>query len=189
MQSQPMPYPPQEQVENIAYLQPNKEIQSLIEHLDPRRSLEELEHFLKGEKKDFNQSTDTKTAWIKDKRFQKMNDIGVNQVMGVLTSIVNSNTILSSLDEKRISLIMRTLTKDIVLLLKINYRDYEIDKRELFSITMIILRTVYLTLRRAMFESEKDLLKGLFKSVESMQSVMTQQPQAKSKFDSFKFWQ
>src|SRR4030042_3216588 len=101
----------------ISYVQQAQEIQSLISYLDPRKSIEELEHYLKGEIRDFTQSTPDRLAWIKRDGFQKMNDLGVNIVLGKLQAICNPNTIMSELTIKQISDIMEIVTKDITMLL------------------------------------------------------------------------
>ena len=171
----------------VAYTQPLQNINAIIDYLNPERSLEAFEHSLRGEVRDEANTTSTRIAWKKIISFQQMNDIGVNDVMAKLRSIVNPSTTLGYYDKFEISRIMETLTMDIGLMFLQNWKRYEIPKDKRFELSMNILYFANACLKRTIGISDKELLPMIFRSVESMQNVIHDRELKEKKFDVFGF--
>jgi hypothetical protein len=88
-----------------------------------------------------------------------MNDIGVSNMILLTRSIVNQNTIMSSLEKEEIARLIIQLGDDIIDNLTLNWKYYGItDKSKLDLIVSIILNLSYPALKRALFGGEKRFL-------------------------------
>lgn len=115
--------------------------------------IEDLEHDLKGET--FNRETN---QWVIGKtRF--VNDEGVKAIMSILTARINKNTILSNLNENEISRIMIDFSRDLIDLFFMRREEYDISKEHLDLLLRKIVDFVYISLKRAFEEGERQFLK------------------------------
>lgn len=89
----------------------------------------------------------------------KVNKEGIDNVWFILDSHINQNIILSHLDKTEISKIITTLQDDVVTDLALNWRRYGIKKKtDLDAINDSILVNIYLALKRAEGQNEKNWL-------------------------------
>jgi len=133
---------------------------TLLMQTNPAGVLVEIEHQLRGEIYD---SEDDK--WI-DKKSPLLNEKGINGVMSILKSIVNTNCILSNLSEKRIQLIIENVGKNIADLLLIEFEDYGVKKSNLSTIVFLCCNMCYFALMRGYDEGERKFLKTTQRSTE-----------------------
>ena len=117
----------------------------------------------------------------------KMNKKGIEKMSFLLESHINQGVILSHLDEKIIGNMIITLSEDLVDSLALNWREFGIkDKTDLDDINNSVLMNVFLALKRAEGQNEKNWLGKI--SVENIGSG-TQMPGVKKGgfWDKFKF--
>ena len=106
----------------------------------------------------------------------KVNKSGVDNIWFVLDSHINQNVILSHLTEKEISNIMDSIQEDLVDDLSLNWKEYGITKKtDLDTINNSILVNIYLALKRAEGQNEKNWLGKI--SIENISG--TSRPQFK----------
>lgn len=111
----------------------------------------------------------------------KMNEIGIKEIWFKLDSFINQNVILSHLDKKEISNIMNALSKSLVLDLQLNWREYGIKKKtDLDAINDTVLINIYLSLKRAEGQGEKNWLSKI-----SVEQISGAPRMPKIKKDSF----
>ncbi len=92
----------------------------------------------------------------------KVNKKGISSIWFILDSHINQNVILSHLDRKEITSIMDSLQDDLVDDLGLNYKEYGIvNKTDLDTINNSILVNIFLCLKRAEGQNEKNWLKGI----------------------------
>ena len=89
----------------------------------------------------------------------KMNQVGLEEVWFILESHINQNIILSHLKEQEIKNIIVALSDDLVDCLALNWRAYGITRKtDLDVINNCILVNIYLALKRAEGQNEKNFL-------------------------------
>jgi hypothetical protein len=111
----------------------------------------------------------------------KVNKIGYEKIWFILDSHINQNIILSHLEEQNVSNIITSLGKDLVHVLTLNWKEWGIkDKNDLDAINNSILVNVFMALKRAEGQNEKNWLGKI--SLEHI-SGMPRLPQMKK--DSF----
>lgn len=92
----------------------------------------------------------------------KMNDTGIKEIWFKLDSFINQNVILSHLDKGEISNIMDALSRSLVLDLQLNWREYGVTKKtDLDAINDTVLVNIYLSLKRAEGQGEKNWLRHI----------------------------
>lgn len=80
-----------------------------------------------------------------------MNKKGIQQVMTIMRSFIDSNQILSNYDEEKIIDMLISLHQDIATELTLNWENYDInDKSEYNKVVQIITTNAYSTFLRAM---------------------------------------
>jgi len=156
---------------------------SLLVQTNPAEIIAELEHNLRGEVWDnVNQKWESKQASF-------LNEEGINKIMTIIRGTVNTNCILSNLNDKEIANIIVDIGKEITLLLAQEYKTYKVEKSNLTTIVNLCLRMSYFSLKRASGEGERRFLKT---SVRSSEHVLVrpdqnqQQPQGSSFLRFFK---
>jgi len=146
LDSQNIMYAPQMQEQ----VQQNQAV--LVEQTNPKKIVEKIMLRLQGLKKD-SQDRLIKVAE------PKMNKEGIDNVWFILDSHINQNVILSHVDIKEIRSIMEVLQEDLVDDLALNWKRYGIEKKtDLDVINNSILVNVYLALKRAEGQNEKNWL-------------------------------
>jgi len=127
----------------------------LVEQTNPRKIVETIILRLQGKKKN---SQGDEVPISKFSR-PKLNEKGIEKMAFILDSHINQNVILSHLDEQEIGRIMGSLSDDLVDNLALNWRDYGIkDKTDLDDVNNSILINVFLALKRAEGQNEKNWL-------------------------------
>lgn len=159
-ESQQSPYAPQmfEQVQQAQAV--------LVEQTNPKKVVETIILRLQGKKK----LPDGSEVLISKFSKPKMNAIGLEKVSFILDSHINQNIILSHLDETQIGMIMLSLSEDLVDNLSLNWKEYGIkDKTDLDDINNSVLVNIYVALKRAEGQNEKNWLGKI--SIEQISGV------------------
>lgn len=178
--------PDEQTTSSLAYTAPVQQIAAFLDYLNPEYTLAKFERFLKGEVYDSANSTTQKIAYKKVDGMRKMNDYGVNKVMAMLYSVANPSTTLGLYSDEDISRYMKLLTKELAMDFTLNWRTYDMNPNERFSISMMILRLAHGCLKRTLgLASDKALLGKIVKSVESIQNVISEKSKQEKKFDPF----
>jgi hypothetical protein len=86
------------------------------------------------------------------------NDQGIGKIIWQVNSYINKNTQLSYYIPDEISRLMISFRKDLTDLLKNEWKDFEIDVRDLSIIHASVSNTVWSALNRARFGGEKEFL-------------------------------
>ena len=88
-----------------------------------------------------------------------MNKAGIDNLWFILDSHINQNVILSHLTEREIGNMMDTIQEDLVDDLSLNWKEYGIKKKsDLDTINNSVLYNIYLALKRAEGQNEKNWL-------------------------------
>lgn len=151
----------------------------LVEKITPRLLAEEIEHKLRGEIWDRK-----KLKWIAPKGSKPyLNEEGIWRMMAIVTSFINDNTIYSNLNDEQIRSLILALSRQVISLLVIMYKAFEVSKADLTSIKNIILDSAFLALLRAKGGRERGLLsKSITESI-----ISRQQPQEQNRGGMFNF--
>lgn len=126
---------------------------AVIEQLNPSHMLNEMEMILRGEFKD------EKTGKLIKKVRPLMNDKGIQKMITYCRGIINTNTVISFLDNNEIRKIMNELSDDLVDDLSLNWKEYGItSKPDLDYINNIVLVMMFLSLKRCLQGGERNFL-------------------------------
>ena len=124
----------------------------LVEQTNPKKIIDDIMLRLQGKKRNPDGSEEEVAE-------SKMNKKGIEKIWFILDSHVNQNVILSHLDAKEIGAIMDSLQEDLVDNLALNWKEYEIkDKTDLDDINNSVLVNIFLALKRAEGQNEKNWL-------------------------------
>ncbi len=136
-------------------LNQNQAVQSaLVEQINPDRILNNIRLTLAGKEEDWE------TGEIKEIGEALMNDKGIGNIILLAKSVVNQNTIMSSLEPKEINKMVLQLADDIGDDLELNWKEYGInDKIKLDIIMDIVLNMSYPSLKRAQHGGERRFLR------------------------------
>jgi hypothetical protein len=146
----------------------------LVETTNPSKIVDTIMLRLRGLKR-MPDGTEIKIAKA------KVNEIGYEKIWFLLDSHINQNIILSHLEEQNVSNIITTLGEDLVDMLSLNWKEWGItDKNDLDAINNCILVNIFMALKRAEGQNEKNWLGKI--SLEHI-SGMPRLPQMKK--DSF----
>ena len=125
----------------------------IIWQLDPREIIEEIEHFLRGEKLGINKETNKREwmAWGEP----LMTESGIKTIITLLRSRLNKVLVLSNLDDEQVMRIALETRLDIIQLLFTMGDEWKIRREFLSSIRAFIDHQVYTLLRRAYQDGER----------------------------------
>lgn len=124
----------------------------LVEQTNPKKIVEIIMLRLQGLQKD-SEGRLVKVAT------PKMNKEGIDNAWFILDSHINQNVILSHLDKREIQNIMESISEDLVDDLSLNWKRYGVEKKtDLDTINNSIMINVYLALKRAEGQNEKNWL-------------------------------
>lgn len=161
----------------LEQMQQNQAI--LIEQTNPKKVVENIILRLQGLEK----RPDGSTIKVNE---PKMNSRGIQNFKYILESYINQNIILSRLDEYQISKIIIQIGDDIIDDLTLNWRAYGIkEKTDLDIIHDTVIINVYMTLNRALLQSEKNWLRSITMEFLGSQPKM-QQPKKGGFWDKFR---
>ena len=159
-----------------------EEVNNILNQIDPDRLIEDIEHRLKGERKDRYSG-----EWvIRDKSKKEVSSDFINDFISFLSSIVNQSTTMSNFTAQEINNIMGLIinwlkghipTKAEVYGIQGDYTEYD-------RICLIILNNCFSVFKRALNGQES---KRIFSVLRINESV---NPMGKKKgfLDNFKFW-
>jgi len=146
----------------------------LVEQTNPKKIVHDILLRLRGKEEKLDGTLVTVSA-------PKMNQEGIENVWFVLESHINQNTILSHLDKNEIRNIMDSLSDDLVDDLSLNWKKYGIEKKtDLDTINNSIIVNIYLALKRAEGQNEKNWLSKI--SVENISSASRMPSRKKESF-------
>ncbi len=124
----------------------------LVEQTNPKKVVEDIMLRLRG----LRINPDGSEVRIGE---AKMNDVGIKEIWFKLESFINQNVILSHLNEREISKLMEFLSRSLVVDLQLNWKEYGIKKKtDLDAINDTVLGNIYLSLKRAEGQNEKNWL-------------------------------
>jgi len=124
----------------------------MVEQTNPKRVIEDIMLRLRGVVKKPD-GTEVQVSR------PKMNKIGLENISYLLESFINQNVILSHLEETDVVRLMGVLSNDLVDSLALNWREWGItNKTDLDDINNSILLNVYMALKRALGQGEKNWL-------------------------------
>ena len=124
----------------------------LVEQTNPKRIVEDVMLRFRG----VERKPDGTIVRVAE---SKMNEYGLGRIWFILESHINQNVILSHLDSEQIAPLMNVLSDDLVDSLSLNWRDFGIkNKTDLDDINNSILMNIYLALKRAEGQNEKNWL-------------------------------
>jgi len=180
LQSQQLQSPQQQSFAPQLFEQVQQRNAVLVEQTNPKKIVKDIVLRLKGMEVLPN-GQETKVGE------PKMNQKGIEKMSFLLESHINQNVILSHLNEAEIGNMINILSEDLVDSLALNWREFGIkDKTDLDDINNSILMNVFLALKRAEGQNEKNWLGKI--SVENIGSG-SQMPGVKKGgfWDKFKF--
>lgn len=128
----------------------------LVEKISPAKLATKIEHKLRGEIWD-----EDKEKWVIPQQNGRsiskpyLNDTGIWRLVTLASAYIDDNTIYSNLTEKKINKIMLKMSMDIIALLKMKYREFEIDKADLTNVKDMVLDTIHFALLRAKDGNER----------------------------------
>lgn len=134
----------------------------LVEQTNPRKIVEDIMMRLRGVEKRIDGS-------MVQVATPKLNQTGIENIWFILDSHINQGVILSHLEKRDINNMMDAIQEDLVDDLSLNWKIYGITKKtDLDTINNSILYNIYLALKRAEGQNEKNWLGKI--SVESINS-------------------
>lgn len=147
---------------------------AIVEQLNPIHIIEELRMKLRG----MEQRMDGTYARVSA---PLMNETGVSEIILTVSSIVNQNTIMSSLDKDEIGRLILNCMDSIIDELVLNWKEYGIkDKINLDKIHNLIAHMTFPALKRALGSGERKFLSTT--TVENISSAPRYMPQKKEGF-------
>ena len=102
-------------------------------------------------------------------------------------SVINQNTILSNFKIEQISCLIIRLGRTIKNKVKMNWKEWEVDKSNLDTVVFAVTDPAYAALMRALGEGEKRFLKTSVRAIESFTSVNKPNTEGATT-EKFKFW-
>jgi len=144
--------------------------------LELNDTIENIEHYLRG---DIPTIKERKKTWKPGTPEDSLlNEKGINEILRILHTYLNKNTILSNLDELKINEICTVLGTEINDLIFMRYDEYGMDtkeKRKSYPLLVYnITYPIYFTMRRALGGGERA---GLKESRMVMQQAPLMPPQ------------
>ena len=169
---------------NALYAEQMREekITNILSQISPDNLLTEIEHRIRGEKK--NEFTKEWEAISKDS--PKVSEEMISNFMSFLGSILNQNTTMSNFSPQEINNLMQMILKYVAVDLDVNCEKYGIEGNytEMTRIGMIIQNTVFTVLKRAQNGMEARRVFGAWRVTENL----NQPNQKKGIMDAISFW-
>ena len=124
----------------------------LASQTDPSKVIEEISHRLNGEMWVANEN-----KWIKTRK-PLANTQGIGDIICIIASIVNQNTIFSNLNERQIRSIIIDMGLELCYLVVSKQREYQIVDSDLDTIVNLCTNLSFLSLMRCMDQGERKFL-------------------------------
>ena len=105
----------------VSYINPEAQIDNIVEQIDPKQVLNGLDHALRGEFFDRE-----KNKWVKENNGKPLvNDSCRGQIMSFLTPILTNNTTMSNIsNEREFSNLMLTIIETVAKRFRSNLEEY-----------------------------------------------------------------
>lgn len=162
--------------------QQNSGSANLKYRLNPDDTLRKIETYLKGRyiSKEFNADTGEIETRVKKVGQPLLNEIGIQKVMSVVTSVVNHNTVLGNLDMERYSDIIYDMHTTLAQDLMANKKYYGIRDNSVYSLIITqIMMFVKVFLSRTIDDMER---KHIGKNTQEVIQTNNKGEEAKSFF-------
>lgn len=164
-------------------IDPNVSNATLIAQINPEKIVEEIEHTLRNETYDPNETKWVQKLGADTKSIRPfLNDEGLAAVITRIRGVVNQNTIMSNLNDHEVEVIMIALSDEIIGLIAMRYQEYEIDKAHLSLLVNLITDMCFLALKRCLNQGERKFLNT---SVHSQEQVIIRAGEKSNKKFSF----
>lgn len=183
---QPMELPaqPQDEVQNLyADTMREDKVTNLLSQIDPDNLLSDIEHRIRGYRKD----NTAEGGWKKiNEKTQEINEELVANVMSFLGSILNQNTSMSNFSNNEINAIMVNVVEHLADDLDVNGAKYGLvgNYTEMTRIGDMVSMIVFTVLKRSQNGMEA---RRIFSSLRISESL-NQGPKKKGIMDSLKPW-
>lgn len=143
--------------------EPNKDLKLAQWQLDLRQELDELAHQWRGDFLETDQ--DGRSVWVNHSDMKIMNEQGIRKIIGNCW-IINRNIFLTNMDDKKIDRLMLIYSFSLTDFLIMNYRDFDINHKNLTMIKETLVMMIYPALKRGLNAGERDAIYKTQKSVE-----------------------
>jgi hypothetical protein len=125
----------------------------LLRELNPKKIMDDIEHYLLGEVYDFESY-----KYVKKFR-QIMNKNGINTFLFIAGGVINQVVTLSNFDKEQISKMALFIMEKAIPVIDINWKEYGIcDKSLLPTIHGMLFTLVYSSLQKALNEGERRMV-------------------------------
>ena len=141
--------------------------------LTPSDVIELVEHSLRGE------IWDSKTQSWESKGKQKMNEIGIQAVIGEVSDRVNKIVIMSNLQEQDVKDILLDLLWDLASEMFLNMKKWDMSFEDLDPIHNMVMVLSEAALKRCLMEGER---KRLYEATKTTEQIIREQQHPKSGF-------
>jgi phosphopantothenate synthetase len=145
----------QNEVELLSQQAPERDVNAVLKQLDLSGLLRKIELTLKGMEWDEESEKFQKTG------LPLLNDMGVHRLKTILRGILDTNTILSNLEDDSICDICVEMGETIIWLIAEKHTEYGVDISDRDLIVDIITRIVYTTLKRAQAGLERKTIREI----------------------------
>jgi len=98
----------------------------------------------------------------------RMNEQGINDILGMIASLTNQVAILSNFETREIESLMELLSDTLCMTLMVNKRKYGItNTADLNMINQSTMSVAFITIKRGYLEGEKKFWKGSVQEIKS----------------------
>lgn len=140
---------------------------SITKLTDPQELLWQLELYLRNARED----AQGKVVHLGEPR---MNEAGINDVLGMISSLVNQPAILSNFEKYEVEALMGLLSDTLCKTLMVNCNKYGIrSKVDRYMINQAVISIAFVTLKRAFGEGERKFWKGSVQEIKSVHEMQT----------------
>lgn len=133
----------------------------ILRQADPVHVANQIKHALLGEE------MNEEGVWVKVRDRPLINDDGLASVLVDIRELLSQNTTLSHLEEEQIGLLTISLSDAIISKLAMKYKEWKISKAELTTVHDVVVKPIYLALRRAYRMNEKNWFKKSLSATET----------------------
>ena len=136
------------------YQMPSSKPVEYFQHIEPTSFLNDLEHHLKGEKYDPDQS-----CWVAIEGLARLNERGVQRVMQIVRLALNKVVFLSNLHQRHVARICRNLHCALAEEFLYHWRDYGMEKGMRSATIDMIMTPIYAGIMHAENEGDRGLVR------------------------------
>ena len=153
---------------------------TVISQTNPKATIEELKHLLRGEEEHTDENG--KSVWIRDKDTTPlMNEKGIKSILANLHG-ANQGVVFSNYEEENLLAIVRNDGYILIDKLGENIEEFGIEQGNLNTILYAILNAVYSSYRRGMNQGERIFVKTFYTENNTQVTRPIEMPQQRKKF-------